>query len=261
VRKMDIKSLEKTSTALSQSLRISVSGKEASKIINELAEEISGKFMENNTLILDNIEKLSEIMSELDRFQREFLPFFQRLEVFSREFNTLVEHLESVSKISDSIASVAKQTNLVALNASIEAARAGEAGRGFAVVADEIRRMAVQTMNLAREIKEFNSKVMDQLDSLREVLGIMDRIREGTEILGKDIRVIVEITNILSEISKEQEQFINDIKGLKGIALAISKFAELQEKYNKDLASLLRIMASEYSKEAGGGKNGRKGIL
>ncbi|RLF92289.1 chemotaxis protein, partial [Thermococci archaeon] len=161
----------------------------------------------------------------------------------------LVQNLEYVSKISDSIASVAKQTNLVALNASIEAARAGEAGRGFAVVADDIRRMAVQTMNLAKEIKDFNSRVMSQLDALRDALEVMDRIKEGTEILGRDIGVIVEISNVLSEISKEQEQFINDIKRLKGIALALRKFADMQDKYNKELATLLRLMVSEYSKE------------
>ena len=246
---MNIKNIEKASNALAQSLRIKTSSKEASKIVEELAEEISGKFMENNTMILENIERLSQVMVELDKFRKEFLPFFQRFEVFAREFNTLVQNLEYVSKISDSIASVAKQTNLVALNASIEAARAGEAGRGFAVVADEIRRMAVQTMNLAKEIKDFNSRVMSQLDALRDALEVMDRIKEGTEILGRDIEVIVEISNVLSEISKEQEQFINDIKRLKGIALALRKFADMQDKYNKELATLLRLMVSEYSKE------------
>ncbi|MFA4662716.1 methyl-accepting chemotaxis protein [Pyrococcus kukulkanii] len=246
---MNIRNIEKASNALAQSLRIKTSSKEASKIVEELAEEISGKFMENNTMILENIERLSQVMVELDKFRKEFLPFFQRFEVFAREFNTLVQNLEYVSKISDSIASVAKQTNLVALNASIEAARAGEAGRGFAVVADEIRRMAVQTMNLAKEIKDFNSRVMSQLDALRDVLEVMDRIKEGTEILGRDIEVIVEISNVLSEISKEQEQFINDIKRLKGIALALGKFADMQDKYNKELATLLRLMVSEYSKE------------
>ncbi|AFK21939.1 methyl-accepting chemotaxis protein [Pyrococcus sp. ST04] len=246
---MNLRNIEKASNALAQSLRIKTSSKEASKIVEELAEEISGKFMENNTMILENIEKLSQVMEELEKFRREFLPFFQKFEVFAREFNTLVQNLEYVSKISDSIASVAKQTNLVALNASIEAARAGEAGRGFAVVADEIRRMAVQTMNLAKEIKDFNSRVMAQLDALRDALEVMDRIKEGTEILGRDIEMIVEISNVLSGISKEQEEFINDIKRLSGIALALRKFADMQDKYNKELASLLRLMVSEYSKE------------
>ncbi|BAD85795.1 methyl-accepting chemotaxis protein [Thermococcus kodakarensis KOD1] len=248
---MDIRNIEKASSALAQSVRIKTSSKESSRIISELAEEISGQFMDNNTTIIENIAKLSEVMEQLETFQRDFLPFFQRFETFAKEFNTLVENLEYVSRISDSIATVAKQTNLVALNASIEAARAGDAGRGFAVVAEEIRKMAVQTMELAKEIKDFNSKVMNQLETLRDALAVMDRIKEGTEILGKDISTIVEISSVLSEISKEQEEIVNDIKRLNGIAVALKKFSEMQDRYNKELASLLRNMVSEYSKESG----------
>lgn len=248
---MDIRNIEKASSALAQSVRIKTSSKESSRIISELAEEISGQFMDNNTTIIENIAKLSEVMEQLETFQRDFLPFFQRFETFAKEFNTLVENLEYVSRISDSIATVAKQTNLVALNASIEAARAGDAGRGFAVVAEEIRKMAVQTMELAKEIKDFNSKVMNQFETLRDALAVMDRIKEGTEILGKDISTIVEISSVLSEISKEQEEIVNDIKRLNGIAVALKKFSEMQDRYNKELASLLRNMVSEYSKESG----------
>jgi len=54
------------------------------------------------------------------------------------------------------------------------------------------------------------------------------------------------------EISREQEEIVNDIKRLKGVALALRKFADMQDKYNKELASLLRMMVSEYAKEQKG---------
>lgn len=111
-------------------------------------------------------EKLKEVVVNgkklADDLQKQSILVDQNTVKISETVELLVNNVQKVSNIAESILNISSQTNLLALNASIEAARAGEAGRGFTVVAEQIRK-------LAEETKESTEQITDIINELTAV--------------------------------------------------------------------------------------------
>ena len=115
------------------------------------------------------------------------------------EVRELEQASEKISAFVGSIQGIARQTNLLALNAAIEAARAGEHGRGFAVVADEVRKLADGSARAAHEVDTTVSQIRQQIDSLVRTMerGIsrvagVEETSKGAEAAFEDILEAVE---------------------------------------------------------------------
>jgi regulator of RNase E activity RraB len=74
----------------------------------------------------------------------------------------VIEDIGNTGEILRFINEVAANSNLLGLNAAIEAARAGEHGRGFAVVAEEIRKMAVNSGESVKRIRDILAEIKDE---------------------------------------------------------------------------------------------------
>src|SRR5690606_6763532 len=102
---------------------------------------------------------------------------------------------EQIGQIIGAVDEIARQTNLLAVNAGAEAARAGDAGRGFAVVASEVRALAQRSAEAAKEIKGLISTSTQQVDQGVDLVG------QTGAALEKIVAQVAEITGLVTEIA------------------------------------------------------------
>lgn len=114
-----------------------------------------------------------------------------KMDELSTAMKQIQEAAKAIEGISYNLEDIAKQTNILALNALVEANRVGDEGRGFSVVADEIRALAEQSSDAAKNAFE----LIDQTSQ---------RVQEG-------IRIAVETAECLEQVVNQTNTIDNSV--------------------------------------------------
>ncbi len=133
----------------------------------------------------------------------------------TRETSGLVSRLTEssgrIQEITQVIDTIAKQINLLSLNAAIEAARAGEYGRGFAVVADEVRKLSEKTSAATGQIGGMINEIGDEtIAAANTIASLAEEVEHGVNSIGE---VGVQLDEILLHASALEDQVRAIAKG------------------------------------------------
>jgi len=191
---------EQLSSATTDISRSAGQQRQAMESSSSAMEEVSASIKE----VADRLESAKRLAVESQR-------------VTDAGLAAATETTDSMTKIKDSsskvgritavIADIARQTNLLSLNAAIEAAKAGQQGKGFAVVAEEIRKLAERS---ATAVKEINTLIAESSERVDEGTVAADKILVSLKAIGENTKQrgegVVAINLAITEQAKASEE-------------------------------------------------------
>ena len=173
----EIDSLEKKLSMQSQAIS------QSSSVIEEITANI--RSVDQN---------VSEILMEYKKLVAEADEGQQQQKSVTTQIGNIEQQSDNLMNANAAIASIAKQTNLLAMNAAIEASHAGEAGKGFAVVAAEIRTLAETS---ARQSDSISHLLQDIRES---ITGIVDSSKKSAANFASVSEKIMRLEQLISEV-------------------------------------------------------------
>jgi len=144
------------------------------------AEEISTSM----ELVLSRIQQNTQNAQETEKIA---LQAAKGIQVGNESTRALIQSMNNIVEKISIVGEIAKQTNLLAINASIEASRYGMQGKGFAVVAAEIKKLAEKSQLAAKEIDELSNQGLFHARETGNILFEIIPDIEQTAILVKQI--------------------------------------------------------------------------
>lgn len=162
---------------------------------------ISNSELVNNLSININ-EKINLLGTELKTLSARSQDLFNITSELIKEAKDTKADVKETDNILGFIKNIANQTKLLGLNASIEAARAGDVGKGFGVVSVEIRKLALQSVDSAKNIENILENIKNGTLS----------VEEKSDNLNEIVKLNIDYVNNVSSMLKSIESMTMNLK-------------------------------------------------
>jgi methyl-accepting chemotaxis protein len=241
---------------------------EIAKNLENLQRMIEGQaasITEASASIEEMIGNIGAVSSSIERIAGLFGQLAAASEEGKAAQSTTVDRIAQIAdrsrallEVNEVIATIASQTNLLAMNAAIEAAHAGEAGKGFAVVADEIRRLAEnaaeQTQTIGDELARVQEAITEVVDAsggseaafgeVASRIGDIDMlVREvslGMKEQGSASGEILEALRVMNEITAQvRDGSVEMVVGNKTILEEMAKLRDLSSNIDRTMTAMV----------------------
>jgi methyl-accepting chemotaxis protein len=164
-----------------------------------------------------------------------------------------------LGRLAREVQSIARSTQMLALNASVEATRAGERGTGFAVVAHEVRQLAGQSRQVGASIAAHVGRLQESVSDLRsraraESVDDEELALQAEERARQIVRALLgslgEVGRASRELHDTGRQVQGDIDQILMSLQSHDRFTQMLGSISEDIERLTRWIGGEQDPQA-----------
>lgn len=217
---------------------------------------ISDTSQDNKNKIETAMVSLESSFSNVHNTTNEINSVLNKFKIIKMNSSELRTNAEGMTEIVSIVSSIAKQINLLALNASIEAARAGDAGKGFAVVAEEVRRLSTETN---QAVEEINHNLTGFIQSIEGVVTDIDtqynvleteggKLTDAVSVSSRSNENLKAVSELMIKTSRDLKEEADNISSIFDSMHSLAAIAEENSAATEEVSSNVALYMDQINK-------------